>query len=703
MKIIYWLEVDKDSQVVDEKEMESNAQNQIDISEDSYPQKDTNDFNISGQWVLLDELLEIDNQYLDYLKNEEKEMTWIKLPEQYVKDNYDPTMQNDDTSFEDLVEDAVTDFNNNEAPYSFMEIKEEDTEDYDLPGWEDSDEFAAWEDDSGFSQLLELQMDINNEYFDATIDLDIAGSEDEVDLDSAGLEIENDFLKGVYGTSNTVSMNDFAVNSEDINGVSVDFKEWGVNTFFGQVTDEGTDESDEFIWDYDEDGEIDDDDYTEFNVGSSDFDAYFEQGEEEDDVKTYLFGANTNINLADFNIRAGAAMESNRFELDNTANRGIITLGSDASLEGLNLSLDSAFSLAPWDDTQDMGIALFANADTQLEGVAAVDFGLRWRDENFEPLYENDTIFDDDDDDYDQYVDGLADSDTLAFNLRVDQQLVDLFDGYVSYDRYAEDWRLTVGGGIDDLLVEGLSGSASFERITEDTDVTDTVKASGLYSVAPFELGLDFQMVMLDDDRTTDGVAQEADELTFGANGAFQATENLSLNASFEMVQNLGNYDADALGLGEELTKQTLGFGADFVDFTVMENLTLDAGASYTMVSGYEIDVTGEEDETHFDEGTTSVDLGTSNLELNEIGFNVGLEYVMGRATLGNNFEFTNKTGESLTREGNLFDNTLSLDYTIVENVEFTSSWQERIMRFTESDDLNWSAREIKAGVSIDF
>ena len=96
MKIIYWLELDKKSQVLDEKEMETNDQNQIEISEDIYPQKDKNDFNISGQWVLLDELLEIDNQYLDYLKNEEKEITWIKLPEQYVEENYMINYDSDD-------------------------------------------------------------------------------------------------------------------------------------------------------------------------------------------------------------------------------------------------------------------------------------------------------------------------------------------------------------------------------------------------------------------------------------------------------------------------------------------------------------------------------------------------------------------------------------------------------------------------------
>ena len=96
MKIIKLLELNENAQLLDEKEMENQSQNQIEISSDNYPQKENNDFNISGQWLLLDELLKIDNKYLVYVKNDEIEMTWIKLPEQYVAENYMINYNTDD-------------------------------------------------------------------------------------------------------------------------------------------------------------------------------------------------------------------------------------------------------------------------------------------------------------------------------------------------------------------------------------------------------------------------------------------------------------------------------------------------------------------------------------------------------------------------------------------------------------------------------
>ncbi|MFN2340714.1 MAG: hypothetical protein ABR547_05535 [Halanaerobium sp.] len=86
MKIIYWLEMDKNAQIVDEKEMES--QSEIKISSDNHLQKKGEEADISGQWLLLDELVEINNQYLLSQKDEEKEITWIRLPDKYVEEDY---------------------------------------------------------------------------------------------------------------------------------------------------------------------------------------------------------------------------------------------------------------------------------------------------------------------------------------------------------------------------------------------------------------------------------------------------------------------------------------------------------------------------------------------------------------------------------------------------------------------------------------
>ncbi|MBF8437779.1 S-layer homology domain-containing protein [Halanaerobiaceae bacterium Z-7014] len=610
------------------------------------------------------------------------------------------------TSFDDHLAAAVKAFNENVAPLSSLRIQEDTSDDLALPGWASATEFTGLEKSTGFSQLLELQMDIRTDFFDATVDLDIEGTDEEVALSSAGLELENDFLKGVYGTSNTVSLNKFAVDSETVNGVTVEFKEWDVNTFFGHLSETtGADETDQFVSDYDEVDELDEDFEDDFFViGNEDYSAYFTQGLDDQVTNNYyLMGADTNISLADFNIRAGAAMRSDRYDFTADSNRAVVTLGTGAVIDNLSLDVDAAFSMEPFADDLNLGTAIVASGDADVEDVAKIDAELRWKNDTFEDLYGADAHFDYDD--ADRFDTGIPE-DGFALNLGVEQQFVDLFDGYVNFDLYDEDWRLTVGGGIDDLLIDGLSGTASFQRLHEAPDEdTDTIKAAGVYDVDPIELGLNFQMVMLEEGRTdVDGQEQSADELTFGANGSFAAMDYLTLNASYELVQNLGNYDAaDFDDIDEDLSKQTIGFGADLVDFEVIENLTLNAGASYEMITGYEFDYTEEADATDYADAVEEA-WAADTLDVNTISANVGLEYVMGRATFGNNFEFTNKTGDAVS-DGNLFDNTFSLDYELVQDVEFTSSWQERLFRFSDDDnaDDDWSTREIKAGVSIDF
>ena len=96
MKIIYFLELDENGQILAEKEMGSPSKTQIEVTPDNYPQKNETDFNVSGQWLLLDELLEIDNQHISYFKDQEKEITWFKLPDKYVEEDYMIDYNSDD-------------------------------------------------------------------------------------------------------------------------------------------------------------------------------------------------------------------------------------------------------------------------------------------------------------------------------------------------------------------------------------------------------------------------------------------------------------------------------------------------------------------------------------------------------------------------------------------------------------------------------
>jgi hypothetical protein len=96
MDIIYFLELDKNAEVLREKDMLNLSEAQIEVSSDNYPKKEDVEFNIAGQWLLIDELLEINNKYLTHLKNKDKNMTWIKLPDKYVEENYLVHYESDD-------------------------------------------------------------------------------------------------------------------------------------------------------------------------------------------------------------------------------------------------------------------------------------------------------------------------------------------------------------------------------------------------------------------------------------------------------------------------------------------------------------------------------------------------------------------------------------------------------------------------------
>jgi hypothetical protein len=88
MKIINFFELDENNQVLNEKKVESSSHKQVEVPSDDYFKKAENNFEISGQWLVIDELLNINNKYLNYIKNKEENLTWLKLPAKYVEENY---------------------------------------------------------------------------------------------------------------------------------------------------------------------------------------------------------------------------------------------------------------------------------------------------------------------------------------------------------------------------------------------------------------------------------------------------------------------------------------------------------------------------------------------------------------------------------------------------------------------------------------
>ena len=54
----------------------------------NYFREDGEPTNIAGEWLVIDELLDIDNNYLTYAQLQDDEITLVKLPEKYVEKDY---------------------------------------------------------------------------------------------------------------------------------------------------------------------------------------------------------------------------------------------------------------------------------------------------------------------------------------------------------------------------------------------------------------------------------------------------------------------------------------------------------------------------------------------------------------------------------------------------------------------------------------
>jgi hypothetical protein len=88
MKIINFFKLDENAEVLEKKEVAVNTNISIKAPSKEFIKKTDKNLEISGSWLVLDELLEIDNKFLVNFKNEEKSITWVRLPDKYVEENY---------------------------------------------------------------------------------------------------------------------------------------------------------------------------------------------------------------------------------------------------------------------------------------------------------------------------------------------------------------------------------------------------------------------------------------------------------------------------------------------------------------------------------------------------------------------------------------------------------------------------------------
>lgn len=83
MEIIALLEIDRNEEIVNKDEVEYDLKN-LSLAKLSQVEKD----NIAGQWLVVDEIVEIDNEYLISFHDQKNQNTVIKLPAEYVAENY---------------------------------------------------------------------------------------------------------------------------------------------------------------------------------------------------------------------------------------------------------------------------------------------------------------------------------------------------------------------------------------------------------------------------------------------------------------------------------------------------------------------------------------------------------------------------------------------------------------------------------------
>ena len=446
-------------------------------------------------------------------------------------------------------------------------IDTDDDGEYDLGEGDQDDSYLytdPWDDDSKkieidydktdgkVEQTLDLQANIAANGLTAVVKLDVHEKDDVEDvliLDQAELVMENEALKAVYNKENVVDIADYAYSQAEINGVVVDWKKLGLETFFGMI-------------EYDVAGTKDlDNGYDVYEDYDSITGAYQDLVEDSDDF--YVMGARKRFELEglDFGVNMSSRRARNEFFTGECGtvvkvedmNHNLFGIDLNAQLGQIDAYLDFAHSV-PELDGADNGSLIRLGAITSLP-FAALEFNYKNRDEYFKPISENDLIFDAGADDYDQFTTGLGQADMTGWNFKVSEQIIDLLEASLFYAQ--------VEKGEDETTKLALTGMMPL--LTEDLTLT------GEYAVKdPVETG------------------KEETTLEFGVK--YAANEYITAEAGYENVT-----DDDYIA-GKDVV--TIDYGVKVVDYPVFNDLVIRAGFAFEDIG---------EDE---DEETTEYNLG---------------------------------------------------------------------------------------------
>ncbi|MGM0501985.1 MAG: hypothetical protein ACQERJ_05615 [Bacillota bacterium] len=88
MKVIDVVELDENGAVVNDQAEVINYFAGNDLPEGNYPTEDGEPINIAGEWLLISEPLEVENECLVHVKGINNGNTLVKLPNKYVAEDY---------------------------------------------------------------------------------------------------------------------------------------------------------------------------------------------------------------------------------------------------------------------------------------------------------------------------------------------------------------------------------------------------------------------------------------------------------------------------------------------------------------------------------------------------------------------------------------------------------------------------------------
>lgn len=560
--------------------------------------------------------------------------------------------------------------------------------------WDGDSDNIAVDGNGKFSQDLTVNADIKKDGLTAKVLVVAEDSADNLEVDSAELGLENDDFGFTYNSSNKVALNDYAFNDQGFNGVSVNLKKYGVDAFLGTAAvkvgeKEAKAEHNVTYIDANDD---------EFTIKKS-VNKYEEDGTTkimEDDKKDFfVYGAETALSMAGFDLKASVTGRRD-IEEDKNKDKAVNILGLNAAtdLDLAKVSADLAYSMPGEGDAASL---IRLNATTDL-GLAAVEFNYKNSHKDFTPIFNDAVLFDDGEDDYDIFTTGVKPG-TSGFNFKVTPNILEALEASVFYATVQDpdekdNTKLALDGSMEAPILEGLIVKGNYADQDKAGDKKTTTGFGAEYKLLADKATVTFDYTMEDEheDKTPKVVekAVETENTTkFGA--SYDLTDNICVKFDYE---NIANYGYMAKYGGKDLTKSTMGFGAELSDFPlVFAGLTAKAGFDYETVTG---------DGYDYDDDASTID--PKPIEESSTKLTGGLGYVLGAAKLEYDLGYTTKTYKyDADKEGTYMTHKLGLTYTIVEGTDLTAGYRILDMNYTDGDTEDYQVQTATAGVSVSF